>query len=97
QTLKPVLGVPIDTSALNGLDALLSIVQMPSGIPVGTMAIGKAGATNAALMAVAILAAGSPELADKLKAYRRERAEKVLSEKPPRLRGEMGFVGPDQR
>jgi 5-(carboxyamino)imidazole ribonucleotide mutase len=77
-TLLPVLGVPM-ASALNGLDSLLSTVQMPAGIPVGTLAIGKAGATNAALLAVAILARKSPELREKLKAFREEQTEKVLS------------------
>lgn len=82
QTLKPVLGVPVE-SKLQGLDSLLAIVQMPAGIPVGTLAIGKAGAINAALMAVAILAVGCPELTEKVAAYRRKRAEQVLSETLP--------------
>lgn len=81
-TLKPVLGVPI-TSALQGLDSLLSTVQMPAGIPVATFAIGKAGATNAALTAVAILALKHPQLAEKLNEYRNKRAAKVLSETLP--------------
>ena len=80
QTLRPVLGVPMQ-SALQGLDSLLSIVQMPAGIPVGTLAIGKAGAVNAALMAVAILAGTRPELRAKIQAYRQERADKVLTER----------------
>jgi 5-(carboxyamino)imidazole ribonucleotide mutase len=80
-TLLPVLGVPMDTSALKGLDALLATVQMPGGIPVGTLAIGKAGAVNAALLAVAILALERPDLKEKLRAFRKEQAEKVLSEK----------------
>jgi 5-(carboxyamino)imidazole ribonucleotide mutase len=75
-TTLPVLGVPIQ-SALNGLDSLLSIVQMPGGIPVGTLAIGKAGATNAALLAVAILALSRPDLSAKLDAFRVDQAEKV--------------------
>lgn len=79
KTLKPVFGVPMQ-SALQGLDSLLSTVQMPAGIPVGTLAIGKAGAVNAALMAIAILALTRPGLADKLKAYRDKRAAKVLAE-----------------
>jgi 5-(carboxyamino)imidazole ribonucleotide mutase len=66
--------------SLKGLDALLSTVQMPGGIPVGTLAIGKAGAVNAALLAVAILARSRPELAEKLRDYRKEMAEKVLNE-----------------
>src|SRR5256885_7755621 len=65
QTLLPVIGVPVESAALKGMDSLLSIVQMPGGIPVGTLAIGKAGATNAALLAIAILALSRPELAEK--------------------------------
>src|SRR5262249_54156930 len=80
-TVLPVLGVPIDSSALKGLDALLATVQMPAGVPVATFAIGKAGVTNAALQAVAILAASRPELGEKLMAYRREQASKILAEK----------------
>jgi 5-(carboxyamino)imidazole ribonucleotide mutase len=80
-TVLPVLGVPIDSSALKGLDALLATVQMPAGVPVGTFAIGKAGAINAALQAVAILAGSRPDLKEKLKAYRRDQAAKLLSEK----------------
>jgi 5-(carboxyamino)imidazole ribonucleotide mutase len=78
-TTLPVLGVPM-TSALDGLDSLLSTVQMPAGIPVGTFAIGKAGATNAALFAVAILSASDPELKSKLTAYREEMARRVLEQ-----------------
>ncbi|HWR50559.1 MAG TPA: 5-(carboxyamino)imidazole ribonucleotide mutase [Bryobacteraceae bacterium] len=78
-TTLPVLGVPM-TSALDGLDSLLSTVQMPAGIPVGTFAIGKAGATNAALFAVAILALTDSALAQELKAYRAEMARKVLEQ-----------------
>lgn len=77
-TVLPVLGVPM-TSALNGLDSLLSTVQMPAGIPVGTLAVGKAGAVNAALLAVAILAGKRPELREALKAYRSEQSDKILS------------------
>jgi 5-(carboxyamino)imidazole ribonucleotide mutase len=69
-TSLPVLGVPIESKALKGMDSLLSIVQMPAGVPVGTLAIGKAGAINAALLAVAILANGDPALADRLDAWR---------------------------
>lgn len=79
-TTLPVLGVPMEGSALKGLDALLATVMMPCGIPVGTLAIGKAGAINAALLAVAILANKRPELREKLRAYRKQQAEKVLSE-----------------
>jgi 5-(carboxyamino)imidazole ribonucleotide mutase len=80
-TLLPVLGVPIDSSALKGLDALLATVQMPGGIPVGTLAIGRAGAVNAALLAVAILALDRADLKQKLRAFREEQAKKVLGEK----------------
>ena len=81
QTVLPVLGVPVQSQALNGLDSLLSIVQMPGGIPVGTLAIGKAGAANAALLAVAILANKRPELRQKLKAYREEQTNTVRQDK----------------
>ena len=77
QTLVPVLGVPVESRALKGMDSLLSIAQMPGGIPVGTLAIGKAGATNAALLAVAILATTRPELREGLRRFREEQAEKV--------------------
>ncbi len=76
-TLLPVLGVPIQSAALNGLDSLLATVQMPGGIPVATLAIGKPGAVNAALMAIHILANGDPVLRQKLRAFREEQAEKV--------------------
>jgi 5-(carboxyamino)imidazole ribonucleotide mutase len=79
-TILPVLGVPMHTQALGGMDSLLSTVQMPGGIPVGTLGIGKAGATNAALLAVAILALKRPELSEKLHAFRTAQAEKVLGE-----------------
>jgi 5-(carboxyamino)imidazole ribonucleotide mutase len=79
-TILPVLGVPLEGSALHGMDSLLSTVQMPGGIPVGTLAIGKAGATNAALLAVAILATHRADLREKLIAFRAAQAEKVLSE-----------------
>ena len=80
QTLLPVLGVPVESHALKGLDSLLSIVQMPGGIPVGTLAIGKAGATNAALLAIAILANSRPQLREKLRQFRQEQTEKILRE-----------------
>jgi 5-(carboxyamino)imidazole ribonucleotide mutase len=80
QTILPVLGVPVETSALRGLDSLLSIVQMPGGVPVGTLAIGKAGAINAALLAVAILARSRPELREKLRRFRAEQAQGVLAD-----------------
>lgn len=79
-TLLPVLGVPVESHALKGMDSLLSIVQMPGGIPVGTLAIGKAGAHNAALLAVAMLANHDPALREKLRAFREEQAAKVRSE-----------------
>jgi 5-(carboxyamino)imidazole ribonucleotide mutase len=79
-TLLPVIGVPIQSKALNGLDSLLSIVQMPAGVPVATMAIGNAGATNAALLAVAILAATRPALRGALREFRVRRAQQVLAE-----------------
>ncbi|CAN5905036.1 5-(carboxyamino)imidazole ribonucleotide mutase [soil metagenome] len=77
-TTVPVLGVPVESRALSGEDSLLSIVQMPAGIPVGTLAIGKSGATNAALLAVAILANSRPGLREKLHQFRAEQAQKVL-------------------
>jgi 5-(carboxyamino)imidazole ribonucleotide mutase len=80
-TVAPVLGVPMESPSLKGLDSLLAMVQMPAGIPVGTLAIGKAGATNAALLAVAILATSRPELKAKLEGFRKEQAAKVLGEK----------------
>jgi len=79
-TLLPVLGVPME-SKLNGLDSLLSTVQMPAGIPVGTLAVGKAGAVNAALLAAAILALKDPELKAKLKKFREDQSAKILAEK----------------
>ncbi len=77
QTVLPVLGVPVQSQALNGLDSLLSIVQMPGGIPVGTLAIGKAGAKNAALLAIAILGNKYPEYREKLTQFRQEQKEAV--------------------
>jgi 5-(carboxyamino)imidazole ribonucleotide mutase len=82
-TVLPVLGVPMETPSLKGLDSLLSTVQMPAGIPVGTLAIGKAGATNAALLAIAILAERRPELREKLRAFREQQAKKVLDQTLP--------------
>lgn len=79
-TLLPVLGVPMESQSLKGLDSLLSTVQMPGGIPVGTLAIGKPGATNAALLAIAILANSRPELREKLRVFRAEQAEKIAKE-----------------
>ncbi len=79
QTTRPVLGVPLAASDLDGMDALLSTVQMPPGIPVATLAIGKPGAVNAALLAVSILANERPELREKLQAARRKKAEQILA------------------
>src|SRR4051795_2150164 len=83
QTVLPVLGVPVQSHALNGMDSLLSIVQMPSGIPVGALAIGKAGAANAGLLAIAILATSRPELREKLRQFRDEQTRKVLADELP--------------
>ncbi len=83
KTVIPVLGVPIQSRALQGLDSLLSIVQMPGGVPVGTLAIGKAGATNAALLAAAILATSRADIRERLQAYREERTEAVLRDPDP--------------
>lgn len=80
-TVLPVLGVPMVGWSLDGLDSLLSTAQMPRGIPVGTLAIGKAGAVNAGLLAVAILAGSRPELRTKLKDYRKKQTESILAEK----------------
>lgn len=80
KTSLPVLGVPVQSRALNGLDSLLSIVQMPKGIPVGTLAIGEAGAANAALLAASILALSDPPLRERLDAYRARQTAKVLEE-----------------
>jgi 5-(carboxyamino)imidazole ribonucleotide mutase len=80
-TVLPVLGVPIESASLKGLDSLLSTVQMPAGIPVGTLAIGAPGARNAALLAVAILAASRPELRQRLRRFREEQKEKILAER----------------
>jgi 5-(carboxyamino)imidazole ribonucleotide mutase len=82
-TTLPVLGVPVQSKALSGLDSLLSIVQMPAGVPVATVAIGKAGATNAALFSVSILALSQPELAERLKQFRREQSDRVRGETLP--------------
>jgi 5-(carboxyamino)imidazole ribonucleotide mutase len=83
QTILPVVGVPIESRSLKGMDSLLSIVQMPAGVPVGTVAIGKAGAINAALLAVAILANSRPPLREKLRQFRLDQTEKVMKETLP--------------
>jgi 5-(carboxyamino)imidazole ribonucleotide mutase len=82
-TLVPVIGVPIQSRALNGLDSLLSIVQMPGGVPVATMAIGTAGATNAGLLAVAILAVSRQDLRQRLRAFREAQADQVKQDTLP--------------
>lgn len=82
-TTVPVLGVPVESRALNGIDSLLSIAQMPAGIPVGTLAIGRAGATNAALLAVAILANTRPPLREALRRFREEQADKAANSELP--------------
>jgi 5-(carboxyamino)imidazole ribonucleotide mutase len=84
KTTLPVLGVPVENGALRGLDALLSIVQMPGGIPVGTLAIGKAGAINAGLMAASILALSDPALRERLRARRKKITSDVLADTDPR-------------
>ncbi|WP_135257793.1 5-(carboxyamino)imidazole ribonucleotide mutase [Thermus caldilimi] len=86
-TPLPVLGVPVESKALKGLDSLLSIVQMPAGIPVGTLAIGKAGAVNAALLAASIVGLSHPEVMERLQAYRQAQMEAVLAHPDPREEG----------
>jgi 5-(carboxyamino)imidazole ribonucleotide mutase len=83
QTILPVLGVPVESAALKGMDSLLSIAQMPGGVPVGTLAIGKAGATNAALLAIAILATSRPPLRERLREFRAEQTARVLNDTLP--------------
>lgn len=85
KTIVPVLGVPVKSSMLKGVDSLYSIVQMPKGIPVGTLAIGPAGAANAGLLAVQILAAFRPDLAEKLHQFRKAQTDKVLNNPDPRM------------
>jgi 5-(carboxyamino)imidazole ribonucleotide mutase len=87
KTVLPVLGVPVQSKALNGMDSLLSIVQMPAGIPVGTLAIGAAGATNAALLAAAILGNKYPAISDALTEFRRAQTERVLAQRDPATPG----------
>jgi len=84
KTRVPVLGVPVESKSMNGQDSLLSIVQMPAGIPVGTMAIGRAGAVNAALLAAAILANDDADVATALDTYRQDQTERVLANSDPR-------------
>jgi len=85
KTTLPVLGVPVESRALKGMDSLLSIVQMPAGIPVGTLAIGRAGAINAALLAAAILGGSDDGIRDRLKAYRQARTDAVLADSDPSI------------
>jgi 5-(carboxyamino)imidazole ribonucleotide mutase len=87
KTTLPVLGVPVQSKALNGMDSLLSIVQMPAGIPVGTLAIGAAGATNAALLAAAILGNKYPAISDAVAEFRRAQTERVLAQRDPATPG----------
>ena len=84
KTAVPILGVPVQSKALSGMDSLLSMVQMPAGIPVATFAIGAAGATNAALFAAAILASGDPRVASALADFRRAQTDQVLAKSDPR-------------
>ena len=81
QTLVPVLGVPVESHALKGMDSLLSIAQMPGGIPVGTLAIGKSGAKNAALLAISILGTTRPDLRERLRLFRERQTASVLADK----------------
>ncbi len=85
KTVLPVLGVPVESKALKGLDSLLSIAQMPGGIPVGTLAIGKAGAINSALLAAAILGAKHPEIREALRKFRAAQTERVLANPDPAI------------
>lgn len=89
KTAVPVLGVPVQSKALNGMDSLLSIVQMPAGIPVGTLAIGKAGAINAALLAAAIISNKHVQYKDALQNFRREQTESVLAHSDPRAEDDL--------
>ena len=82
-TILPVVGVPIQSKALNGMDSLLSIAQMPAGVPVATMAIGEAGAANAALLAASVVALGSPKVAQQLALYRKQQTQDVLDHPDP--------------
>ena len=86
KTTLPVLGVPVESKALQGIDSLLSIVQMPAGVPVGTLAIGKPGAINAALLAAAIVSISRPEVRERLRAFRAEQTSAVLAQPDPAAR-----------
>ena len=87
KTTLPVLGVPVESKALKGIDSLLSIVQMPAGVPVGTLAIGKAGAINAALLATAILGTEDPDMRDALETFRQTQTQAVLDQPDPATTG----------
>lgn len=87
KTILPVLGVPVESKALQGIDSLLSIVQMPAGVPVGTLAIGKPGAINAALLAAAILAVDDPDLRATLETFRQTQTQAVLDQPDPSVQG----------
>ncbi|MDZ4831517.1 MAG: 5-(carboxyamino)imidazole ribonucleotide mutase [Phycisphaerae bacterium] len=87
KTMLPVLGVPVESKSLNGVDSLLSIVQMPGGVPVATFAIGKAGATNAALFAASLLSATHPEIGRNYEAFRRAQTDQVLAQPAPDSEG----------
>jgi 5-(carboxyamino)imidazole ribonucleotide mutase len=89
QTVLPVLGVPVESKALKGLDSLLSIAQMPAGVPVGTLAVGQAGAKNAALLAIAILANSRPELRKKLHSFRSKQTKTVLGSKLDKIKKDL--------
>lgn len=84
KTTLPVLGIPVESKALKGMDSLLSIAQMPGGVPVGTLSIGKSGAINAALLSASILSIKHPDIEEALEAFRKEQTEKVLSQPDPR-------------
>ena len=86
KTVLPVLGVPVQSRALQGLDSLLSIVQMPGGVPVGSLAIGRAGAINAAILAASIVGLGDPEAQERVRAYRAQRTQAVLDDADPTVR-----------
>jgi len=88
KTVLPVLGVPVQSRALQGLDSLLSIVQMPGGVPVGSLAIGRAGAINAAILAASIVGVGDPDARERVRAYRAERTRAVLDDPDPSVRKE---------
>src|SRR5579872_1466674 len=97
KTLLPVLGVPVPATMLNGIDSLLSIVQMPKGVPVGTLAIGKPGAANAAILAASIVANEDPALRERMRKWREARRDEVLSQELPGGKGTGGGTGGEVR